>query len=168
MTEMKWLLLVVAFLALAATLLPIRSTPPMLLSNADAVEWKCSKSALILTTCAPNREVRFTSVDWHHQAAPPDPKSANNGRQLSGYARPPSRLRPAAGAPGYNRTAQIAGESYHWWCFHTAWVKTGSHGPKTALPLYPRERTLPDRATMSEKCQQPTSGSAVGSLFSTG
>jgi hypothetical protein len=35
----------------------------MLLSNADAVEWKCSKSALILTTCAPNREVRFTSVD---------------------------------------------------------------------------------------------------------
>ena len=63
MTEMKWLLLVVAFLALAATLLPIRSTPPMLLSNADAVEWKCSKSALILTTCAPNREVRFTSVD---------------------------------------------------------------------------------------------------------
>ena len=63
MTEMKWLLLMVAFLALAATLLPIRSTPPMLLSNTDAVEWKCSKSALILTTCAPNREVRFTSVD---------------------------------------------------------------------------------------------------------
>jgi len=62
---MKRPLLMIAFLTLAcaATLAPIRSTPPMLLSNADAVEWKCSKSALILTTCAPNREVRFTSVD---------------------------------------------------------------------------------------------------------
>ena len=46
-------LLMVAFVALAcaATLLPIRSTPPMLLSDADGVEWKCSKSAVILTTC---------------------------------------------------------------------------------------------------------------------
>jgi len=54
-------LLLVAFVALAcaATLLPIRSTPPMLLSNADGVEWKCSKSALVLTTCAPDREVRL-------------------------------------------------------------------------------------------------------------
>ena len=64
MTKMKWLLLMGAFLALAcaATLLPIGSAPPMLLSNADGVQWKCSKS-LILTTCAPNREVRFTSVN---------------------------------------------------------------------------------------------------------
>ena len=62
---MKRPLLMIAFLTLAcaATLAPIRSTPPMLLSNAGGVEWKCSKSALILTTCAPNREVRFTSVN---------------------------------------------------------------------------------------------------------
>ena len=47
-------------LAFGATLLPIRSTPSMLLSRADGVEWKCSTSALILTTCTPNREVRLT------------------------------------------------------------------------------------------------------------
>jgi hypothetical protein len=60
---MKWLLLTVAFLVLAATLLPIGTTPPIVLSNADGVEWKCSKSALILTTCTSNREVRFTAVN---------------------------------------------------------------------------------------------------------
>jgi hypothetical protein len=65
MTKMKRPLLLVAFavLACAATLLPIRSTPPILLSDADGVEWKCSKSALILTTCVLNREVRFTSMN---------------------------------------------------------------------------------------------------------
>jgi hypothetical protein len=65
MTEMKWPLLMVASAALAcaATLLPTRSTPPMLLSDEDGVEWKCSKSALILTTCVLNREVRFTSMN---------------------------------------------------------------------------------------------------------
>jgi hypothetical protein len=65
MTAMKRPLLMVAFvtLACAVTLLPIRATPPMLLSNADGVEWKCSKSALILTTCVPNREIRFTSMN---------------------------------------------------------------------------------------------------------
>jgi hypothetical protein len=58
---MKWPLLMVVFVAVAvaATLLPIRSKPPILLSYADGVEWKCSKSALILTTCVPNREDRF-------------------------------------------------------------------------------------------------------------
>ena len=58
-------LLMVAIVALvcAATLAPIRSTPPMLLSGADGVEWKCSKSALVVTTCAPNRDVRFTSLN---------------------------------------------------------------------------------------------------------
>ncbi len=35
----------------------------MLLSDADGVEWKCSKWALVLTTCVPNREVRFTSMN---------------------------------------------------------------------------------------------------------
>jgi hypothetical protein len=60
---MKWPLLMVVFVfvavAVAATLLPIKSRPPILLSAADGVEWKCSKSALILTTCVPNREDRF-------------------------------------------------------------------------------------------------------------
>jgi hypothetical protein len=60
---MKWPLLMVVFVfvavAVAATLLPIKSKPPILLSAADGVEWKCSKSALILTTCVPNREDRF-------------------------------------------------------------------------------------------------------------
>lgn len=62
---MKRPLLMVGIVALvcAATLAPIRSTPPMLLSDADGVEWKCSKSALVLTTCAPNRDVRFTSLN---------------------------------------------------------------------------------------------------------
>jgi hypothetical protein len=60
---MKRSLLMIAFLGLAcaATLAPIGSKPPMLLSDADGVEWKCSKSALILTSCVPNRDVRFTS-----------------------------------------------------------------------------------------------------------
>ena len=62
---MKRLLLMVAFLTLAcaATLAPIRSTPPILLSDADGADWKCSRSALILTTCVPNRDVRFTSMN---------------------------------------------------------------------------------------------------------
>jgi hypothetical protein len=62
---MKRPLLMVTFVvfACAATLLPTRSTPPMLLSNADGIEWKCSKSALILTTCAPKREIRLSSLN---------------------------------------------------------------------------------------------------------
>ena len=62
---MKRSLLTVAIVVLAcgATLLPTRSTPPMLLSNADGIEWKCSKSALILTTCAPQREIRLSSLN---------------------------------------------------------------------------------------------------------
>jgi hypothetical protein len=62
---MKRSLLVIVFLTLAcaATLAPIRSTPPMLLSDADGANWKCSRSALILTSCAPNDDVRFTSVN---------------------------------------------------------------------------------------------------------
>jgi hypothetical protein len=60
---MKRPLLMIAFLTLAcaATLAPIRSTPPILLSDSDGTDWKCSRSALILTTCAPNRDVRLTS-----------------------------------------------------------------------------------------------------------
>jgi len=63
--KMKWHLLMVVFVAVAvaATLLPIRSKAPIQLSDAYGVEWKCSKSALILTTCVPNREVRFTSMN---------------------------------------------------------------------------------------------------------
>jgi hypothetical protein len=65
MTAMKNSLLLVAFFALACTaiLVPIRSTPPVLLSNADGVEWKCSKSVLILTICAPNHVVRLASTN---------------------------------------------------------------------------------------------------------
>jgi len=61
---MKRPLLTVAILTLAfaATLAPIRSAPPMLLSDVDGADWKCSRSALILTTCTPNRDVRFTSA----------------------------------------------------------------------------------------------------------
>jgi hypothetical protein len=64
-TAMKRPLLMFAFLTLAcaATLAPIRSTPPILLSDADGAGWKCSRSAVILTTCAPNRDVRLTSVN---------------------------------------------------------------------------------------------------------
>ena len=62
---MKQPLLMVAFLTLAcaALLAPIRSTPPTQLSDAGGVEWKCSSSALILTTCAPSHDVRFTSMN---------------------------------------------------------------------------------------------------------
>jgi hypothetical protein len=58
-------LLAVAIVALAcaAPFAQIKSTPPMLLSNADGVEWTCSKSALVLTTCAPNRDDRNTSLN---------------------------------------------------------------------------------------------------------
>ncbi len=61
---MKRPLVMIAFLTLAcaATLVPIGSTPPMLLSNADGVDWKCNTSAFILTTCAPSRDVRLTSM----------------------------------------------------------------------------------------------------------
>ena len=59
---MKRSLLMVAFLTLAsaAALVPIRSTPPTLLSDADGSGWKCSRSALILTTCAPSGIARIT------------------------------------------------------------------------------------------------------------
>lgn len=57
------LLMVTVALVFAVTLLPIRSTPSMLLSRGDGVEWKCTKSALILTTCTPNRDVRLTSLN---------------------------------------------------------------------------------------------------------
>ena len=57
------LLLLFAALAGAAALLPTRTTPPVLLSDAEGTEWKCSKSALVLTTCAPNRGVRLASVN---------------------------------------------------------------------------------------------------------
>ena len=61
---MKRPLLMIAFLTLAcaATLAPIRSTPPTLLSIADGADWKCSRSAFILITCAPSRDVRLTSM----------------------------------------------------------------------------------------------------------
>ena len=60
---MKRPLLMVAFLALAcAALAPMTSTPPMLLS-ADGADWKCSTSALILTTCAPRHDVHLTSMN---------------------------------------------------------------------------------------------------------
>ena len=63
---MKRPLLIVAFLTLAcaATLVPIMSTPPMLLSDADGGGWKCSRSAMILTTCVPDRDVRFVPHKW--------------------------------------------------------------------------------------------------------
>ena len=62
---MKRSLLMIAFLTLAcaATLAPIRSTPPMLLSDADGAGWKCSRSALILTTCVPSRIVRISLMN---------------------------------------------------------------------------------------------------------
>ena len=61
---MKSILMVaLVTVACAATLVPIRSTPPMLLSDADGAVWKCSRSALILTTCAPSRDVRLTLVN---------------------------------------------------------------------------------------------------------
>jgi len=58
-------LLVAAFLALVcgAIFLPIRTTPPILLSSADGTAWKCSKSALIMTTCAPDRGVHLASFN---------------------------------------------------------------------------------------------------------
>jgi hypothetical protein len=62
---MKRSLLMIAFLTLAcsATLAPIRSTPPMLLSDADGTDRKCNRSALILTTCAPTRTARTTLMN---------------------------------------------------------------------------------------------------------
>jgi hypothetical protein len=62
---MKRPLLVVTFLTLAcaALLAPIRSMPPMLLSDAGRVDWKCSNSALIVTTCVTNRDVGFNSIN---------------------------------------------------------------------------------------------------------
>jgi hypothetical protein len=62
---MKRPLLMVAFLTLAcaALLAPIRSVPPMLFSDVGGVEWKCNSSALILTTCVPNRDVRINSIN---------------------------------------------------------------------------------------------------------
>ena len=62
---MKRPLLMMAFLMLAgaATLAPMRSTPPVLLSDAGGAGWKCVTSALIFTTCEPNSDVRVISVN---------------------------------------------------------------------------------------------------------
>jgi hypothetical protein len=35
----------------------------MLLSGAEGADWKCSRSALILTICAPGRDVGLASVN---------------------------------------------------------------------------------------------------------
>jgi hypothetical protein len=62
---MKRSLLVLVFAALAgaaAILLPVRTTPPVLLSDAGATEWTCSTSALVFTTCAPNRGLRLAAA----------------------------------------------------------------------------------------------------------
>jgi hypothetical protein len=62
---MKRPLLMFAFLTLAcaAIFAPIRSMPPILLSDAAGADWKCSKSTLIITSCAPSRDVRFNSMN---------------------------------------------------------------------------------------------------------
>ena len=61
---MKRALLVLAFAALAgaALVLPVRTTPPMLLTDAGATEWSCSTTALVFTTCAPSSGVRLASA----------------------------------------------------------------------------------------------------------
>ena len=62
---MKRPLIMMAFLMLAgaATLAPMRSTPPVLLSDGGGGGWQCSRSALILTTCAPISDVQQISVN---------------------------------------------------------------------------------------------------------
>ena len=62
---MKRSALMIAFLTLtcAVTLVPLKSTTPTLLSDAGGTDWKCSRSAFILTTCAANRDVHFTSMN---------------------------------------------------------------------------------------------------------
>jgi len=57
------LLLAIAALLGAATLLPTGTTTPVLLSDGGATEWKCSRSALVFTTCAPDRGIRLASVN---------------------------------------------------------------------------------------------------------
>ena len=57
------LLLAIAALVGAATLLPTRTTTPVLLSDGGGTEWKCSRSALVFTTCAPDRGIRLASVN---------------------------------------------------------------------------------------------------------
>lgn len=57
-------LLIVAILTLAcaALAIPVRSTPPTVLSDAGG-EWKCTTSALVLTTCTPDRDALSRSTD---------------------------------------------------------------------------------------------------------
>jgi hypothetical protein len=61
---MKRLLVLLAFAALAgaAMLLPVRTTTPALLSDTSGTEWSCSTSALMFTTCAPNRGLRLAAA----------------------------------------------------------------------------------------------------------
>lgn len=61
---MKRALLVLVFAALAggALLLPVRTTPPVLLTDAGATEWNCSTTALVFTTCAPDSGLRLASA----------------------------------------------------------------------------------------------------------
>jgi hypothetical protein len=59
---MKRPFLVIALLTLGAiALAPIGSAPPVLLSDTNGVHWKCSRSALIVTTCVPNHDGRLVS-----------------------------------------------------------------------------------------------------------
>lgn len=59
---MKRTFLMVAFVTFAfvSTLTPVRSAPPVLLSAAGGVSWNCSRSAFIVTTCAPHRDLGGT------------------------------------------------------------------------------------------------------------
>lgn len=55
------LVLVFAALASAALLLPVRTTPPVQLTEAGATEWSCSTTALVFTSCAPNRGLHLAA-----------------------------------------------------------------------------------------------------------
>jgi hypothetical protein len=57
----SWLILTVLTLVCAAVLVPIRTTPPPLLAEAHGIDWKCSRSAVVVVTCEPIHVVRLTS-----------------------------------------------------------------------------------------------------------
>jgi hypothetical protein len=61
--DMKRALLVLVFAALAgaALSLPVRTTPPTALTEAGATEWNCSTTALVFTTCAPDRGMHLAA-----------------------------------------------------------------------------------------------------------
>jgi hypothetical protein len=59
----SWFVGLAVVLGCAAVLVPVKVAPPLLTADAHASDWTCSRSALVVVTCAPRHQRGFVSTD---------------------------------------------------------------------------------------------------------